>query len=73
VSGVESVTVRTWGSRQAGQLASAAIGNLGKNGKLAGQLLTDADQLTDPSVSADQTPARQLTDGLVSADRSVIL
>ena len=49
----------------------AALGNPGKSGKPAGQPLTDADQLTDPSVIADQSPAHQLTDPSVSADRSV--
>jgi len=48
-----------------------AIGNTGKNGKPAGQPLTDAHPLTDPSVSTDQTPARQLTDPSVSPDRPV--
>jgi hypothetical protein len=33
----------------------AAIGKNGKNGKNAGQPLTDADQLTDPSVSTDRS------------------
>ncbi len=51
----------------------AALGNPDKFGKTAGQTLTDADQLTDPSVSADESPTRQLTDQSVSANRSVSL
>jgi Protein of unknown function (DUF3631) len=50
-----------------------ALGNPDKCGKTAGQTLTDADQLTDPSVSADESPSRQLTDPSVSANRSVSL
>jgi hypothetical protein len=42
-----------------------------KSGKTASQTLTDADQLTDPSVIIDQPPAYQLTDPSVSTDRSV--
>jgi endogenous inhibitor of DNA gyrase (YacG/DUF329 family) len=49
----------------------AAIGNPGKTGKTAGEQLTDADQLTDPSVIADRPPAHQLTDPSVSTSRSV--
>jgi Protein of unknown function (DUF3631) len=48
-----------------------AVGNHGKNGNPAGQPLTDADPLTEPSVIPDQPPARHLTGPSVSADRSV--
>jgi Protein of unknown function (DUF3631) len=48
-----------------------AVGNPSKNGNLAGQPLTDADPLTEPSIIPDQPPARQLTGPSVSADRSV--
>jgi Protein of unknown function (DUF3631) len=72
------VTYSTTGGQAQTGLADAwsrylpeTIGNPGKNGKPTGQPLTDAVQLTDPSVSPDQSPARQLTDPPVSTDRSV--
>jgi hypothetical protein len=49
----------------------AALGNPGKTDKTAGQQLIDADQLTDPSVIPDQSPARQLPGPSVSTERSV--
>jgi hypothetical protein len=56
------VTYPTTGSQAQTGLADAwsrylppAIGNPGKNGKPAGQPLTDATQLTDPSVSANRS------------------
>jgi hypothetical protein len=51
----------------------SALGDPGKSGKPSGQQLTDADQLTDPSVIADQPFAYPLTDPSVSTDRSVSL
>ncbi|MGH3427943.1 MAG: DUF3631 domain-containing protein, partial [Mycobacteriales bacterium] len=71
------VTYGTTGRQAQTGLADAwsrylsAIGNPGKNGKSAGQPLTDADKLTDPSVSTDQPDACRLTDQSVSTDRSV--
>jgi hypothetical protein len=47
------------------------IGNPGKNGKPPGRTLTHAIQLTDSSVSPDQSPDRRLTDPPVRTDRSV--
>jgi Protein of unknown function (DUF3631) len=55
------VTYGTAGGQAQTGLADAwsrylpAIGNPGKNGKPAGQPLTDANQLTDPSVSPDRS------------------
>ncbi len=72
------VTYSTTGGQAQTGLADAwsrylptTIGNPCKNGKPPGQPLTDAIQLTDPSVSPDQPPDRQLTDPPVSTDRSV--
>lgn len=48
-----------------------AVGNHSKNGNPAGQPLTDADLLTEPSLISDQLAARQLTDLSVSPNRSV--
>ncbi|MGH3916358.1 MAG: DUF3631 domain-containing protein [Pseudonocardiaceae bacterium] len=49
----------------------ATIGKFGKNGKPAGQTLTDSPPLTDPSVSQSQAPSPALTDPSVSPEPSV--